>query len=140
MAWINSLKGGAWLFVAGWCVHSADHARRGLDASPEPVIWSGTFVALLACVAVTLILTGHAAAPMVAAVVFPSVAFGVTASHLPPEWGPLSDPIIVDSNTDIWSVPAVMLEVAAAVWLGLIAFRILRRHAFATTIPEPAWA
>jgi hypothetical protein len=139
VTWIGSLKGGAALFIASWFIHSADHARRGLDASPEGVIWAGTSVAMLACVAITLILTGHGAAPMVAAAVFPSIAIGVTASHLPPDWGPLSDPILVESNTDLWSVAAVMIEVAAALWIGLIAFRVLRRHAFAARIPEPAW-
>lgn len=139
MARITSLRGAAWLFVATWCVHTADHARRGIDASPEGVVWAGTFVGLLAAVAITLILTGHAVAPIVAAAVFPSIALGVALSHLPPDWGPLSDPILVDSATDNWSVPAVMGEVVAAAWLGLVAYRIVRRHDFATEIPEPTW-
>lgn len=133
------MKGAAWLFIASWCVHTADHARRGLDASPEGVFWAGTFVALLAAVAVTLILSGHGVAPVVAAAVFPAIAFGVVASHLPPEWGPLSDPILVESNTDGWSIPAVMVEVVAAAWLGLVALRLLRQHGFSSSIPEPAW-
>ena len=137
---ITSLKGAAWLFAASWCVHTADHARRGLAASPEAVTWAGTLVALLAAVAITLILTGHAVAPMVAAVVFPSIAVGVSLSHLPPSWGPLSDPILVESATDVWSIPAVLVEIAAAAWLGAIAFRIVRRHGYSIDIPQPAWA
>ena len=137
---LATLQGAAWVFIASWVVHTSDHARRGLDASPDGVVWAGTLVGLLAAVVVTLILVGHASAPALAAVAFPAIAFGVAASHLPPDWGSLSDPILVESNTDGWSIAAVMGEVLAAAWLGLVAFRIVRRHHFSLDIAEPGWA
>ncbi len=140
MAWISSLRGAAWLFIASWGVHTLDHLRRGLTASPETVTWSGTMVALLACVAVTLVITRHAFAPVLSVAVFPSVALGVAATHLLPEWGPLSDPILFDSSSDVWSIPAVGLEIMAAAWLGVVALRIVRRHGFSSEIPAERWA
>lgn len=139
MAWASSLHGAAWLFVGSWVVHTLDHARRSLSASPEAVTWSGTMAALLAAVAVTLILSDHAIAPALALVVFPSLALGVTATHLLPNWGPLSDPILFESTTDGWSVLAVSGEILAAAWLGLVAFRIARRHNFARLISADTW-
>lgn len=135
----TSLQGAGWLFVAGWTVHTADHVRRGVAASPDGVVWAGTFIGLLAAVALTLIFTGHPSAPMVAASVFPAIAIGVMASHLPPQWGELSDPILVDSNTDGWSVVAVMSEVLAAAWLGFLALRVLRRNRWGSAIPRDRW-
>ncbi len=104
------------------------------------MVWAGTFVGLLAAVSITLILIGHAAAPAIAAAAFPAIAFGVMASHLPPDWGPLSDPILAESNSDLWSIPAVMVEVVAALWLGAVAFGIVRRNDYSRTISEPAWS
>ena len=48
MARITSLKGAAWLFVATWCVHTADHARRlererdQARADNEENVWTHT--------------------------------------------------------------------------------------------------
>ena len=64
----------------------------------------------------------------------------MSLTHLLPDWGPLSDPILVDSATDAWSVPAVLGEIAAAAWLGAVALRIVRRHGYSLEVPEPAWA
>ncbi len=140
MTWARSLKGGAWLFALSWCIHTADHARRGLFASPEGVIWGGTFVAILATAAITVIFSGHSVAPIMAAAVFPAIAFGVAASHFLPEWGPLSDPILIDSVSDGWSIPAVSAEIAAAAWLGWVALRIVRRNNYSHEIPVAAWS
>lgn len=139
VAWMNSLPGAAWLFVGAWSVHTLDHVRRGVDASPEAVVWSGTMVGLLACVCVTLIITRHAAAPALSLVAFPSIAIGVLASHIPPKWGALSDPILFDSATDAWSVPAVTVEVVAALWLGIVAFGIVSRRGYALSIEAEDW-
>ncbi len=140
MSWAGSLKGAAWLFALSWCIHTADHARRGIAASPEGVVWVGTFVAMLATASITVIFSGHSAAPIMAATVFPAIAFGVAASHFLPEWGPLSDPILIGSVSDGWSIPAVSAEVGAAAWLGWVAFRIVRRNDYSHDIPAAAWS
>ena len=127
MSFPSTLKGAAGLFIAAWWVHTIDPMRRGVAATPDGVVWSGTFVALLACVALTLIFTNHRSAPTLAAVVFPSIGLGVVAAHVPADWGALSDPIVFDSATDMWSIPAVFSEVLAAFWLGYVAFRTSRQ-------------
>jgi len=139
MKTLATMHGAAWLFVGAWTVHTLDHARRGLEAAPEGVTWAGTMVGLLAAVSITLIVVRHAAAPIVAVAVFPSIALGVAATHLLPGWGPLSDPILFDSTTDIWSVPAVLIEIIAATWLGLVAWRVVRANGYSSSIPPRSW-
>lgn len=134
-----TLKQASMLFVMSWVAHTADHARRGLTATTESVVWAGTFVGLLAAVSITLILARHVVAPMVAAVVFPSIAVGVAATHLLPKWGVLSDPILVDSTTDAWSIVAVVPEIVAAALLGTAALRLLALHGYSRSIDPARW-
>ena len=134
-----TLQGASWLFIATWLVHSVDHMRRGLDASSEAVIWGGTLAALLAAVSITLVFARHDIAPAVATAVFPAIAIGVSATHLLPEWGVLSDPIIVDSTTDGWSIVAVVPEIVAAAVLGGVGLRLMSQHGYRLRIPSPAW-
>lgn len=136
----NPLRLPGLLFIATWTVHTADHARRGVGATTEAVLWGGTFVGLIAAVALTLIFVGHATAPAVAAAVFPAIAIGVSATHLLPGWGALSDPILVDSTTDAWSIVAVFGEIAAAAYLGSRALQLMRTHSFAWKIPVSRWS
>lgn len=137
---LRTLPGAAALFIATWVAHTSDHARRGIDAASDGVTWAGTFAALLACVAITLVFARHTIAPTVAAVVFPSIAIGVSATHLLPEWGLLSDPILVESKSDNWTVAAVFPEIIAAGWLGWVAFDVIRRNGFATHIEPERWS
>jgi len=130
---------GVW-FIGSWSLHTADHARRGVDATTEAVLWGGTFVGLLAAVALTLIFVGHASAPAIAATAFPAIALGVAATHLLPGWGVLSDPILIDSTTDGWSVIAVGGEIAAAGYLGWRALQLMRTHSYAWNIPISHWS
>ena len=139
MKWFRTLRGAGWLFVGARTIHTLDHARRGVDASPEGVTWAGTFVGLLAAVTITLIVVRHRAAPALAAAVMPSIGFGVAVSHLLPHWGPLSDPILFDSATDVWSIPAVTIEIVAAIWLGFVAWRILHANGYSWSICPQRW-
>lgn len=136
----NRLRLPGLLFVATWSVHTADHARRGVGATTEAVLWGGTFVGLIAAVALTLIFVGHASAPALTAAVFPAIAIGVSATHLLPGWGALSDPILVDSTTDTWSIIAVAGEIAAAAYLGSRALQLMRSNSFAWSIPISRWS
>ncbi|MCB0975362.1 MAG: hypothetical protein KDB86_12535 [Actinobacteria bacterium] len=134
---LRTLKGAGAVFMAAWWIHSIDHMRRGVSASPDGVIWSGTFVAMLAVISLTLIFTEQKSAALFAAIVFPLVGVGVLLSHLPPDWGPLSDPIIFDSNTDGWSIVAVMTEVLAAFWLGYVAAKAVRSEQLSSVSAGP---
>ena len=133
-----TLRQSGWLLIAGFAVHNGDHARRGLDAIRESVVWAGTFVMVVATVVLTLIFTGHERAPIAAAVAGPAIALGVMASHLPPDWGPLSDPLITGEAGAITFV-AVACEVIAAGLMGLVAWRILRTNGYQLEVAQPAW-
>lgn len=95
---------------------------------------------LLAAVAITFILTRHPVSPAVAAAVFPAIAIGVTVSHMLPGWGALSDPLLVDSNTDAWSIIAASGEIVAAAILGVVALSIMKRNGYAWSKPADRWA
>ncbi|MEM9612315.1 MAG: hypothetical protein AAGA59_05255 [Actinomycetota bacterium] len=118
------------VFIATWLVHTGDHIRRTTASTSDGVIWAGTFAAVAAAVALTLIFTGHPLAPFAAASVFTSIAVGVTATHLAPSWGYFSEPLLFDSATDRWALVAAMPEILVAAWLGWLGFRIVRAQNF----------
>ena len=132
----SSLRVPALVFIATWLVHTADHVRRGLENTSDGVTWAGTLAAVLAAIALTLISTEHNSAAMVSAAVFPSIAFGVAATHLAPGWGYFSEPLLFDSQTDVWATIAVVPEIVAAAWLGERSFREVRNSGYRT--PEAA--
>lgn len=117
------------LFAAGFAVHNADHARRGLDVITDHVVWGGTFVAMVAAVALTLVATRHPLAPFVAAAGGLSIALGVSATHLLPDWGALSDPL-PGGDVDPLTWIAVLAEVGGAAALGLAGLAIVRRRGY----------
>jgi hypothetical protein len=130
------LRRAALLFAAGFVLHNADHLRRGLDVISDAVNTGGAVVAMTGAVILTLIATRHPLAPFAAAVGGLSIAVGVSATHLLPDWGPLSDSLpsgTVDGLT--WA--AVLAEVAAAGTLGLTGLAIVRRQGYLVT-PIPA--
>ena len=123
------------LLGVGFVVHNADHARRGLDVIDEGVVWGGTVVAMLLAVMLTLVAVRHTAAPAVTAVGGLTIVFGVAASHLLPEWGPLSDPL-PGGDVDAATWVAVFAEIAGAALVAVVALRILRRNAYAFAIAD----
>lgn len=127
---MNQLYRPALVFVATWLIHTADHVRRGTATTPDGVIWGGTLVAVLASVALTLIFTDHPLAPMATAAVFPAIAIGVAASHLLPEWGPLSEPLLIEPVADRAAAVAASLEILGAAYLGWHGVRLARANGF----------
>lgn len=115
-----TLKGAATVFVVGFLLHNADHARRGIDAITDHVVWAGTAVAMVAAVILTLVYTDHPAAAMAAAAGGLGIAVGVSATHLLPDWGVLSDPLL-DLSATSWV--AVLAEIAGALALGIVGAR-----------------
>lgn len=114
------------VFLAGFLLHNVDHARRGLGEITEHVIWSGTIVAVLSAVVLTLVYTDHPAAPFAAATAGFAIAVGVSASHLLPEWSAFSDPL-PGGSVDALTWVAVLAEVAGAALLGAAGLAVLRR-------------
>lgn len=116
--------------IAGFVIHNGDHARRGLDAVRESVVWGGTFAIIVATVVVTLVLTNHRLAPAAAAAGGFAIALGVSASHLLPDWGPLSD-ALPGGDVDALTWVAVLSEIVAAAWLGWVGVQLLRTNDYA---------
>jgi len=125
----NRLQTAAVLLVAGFIVHNADHARRGLDSVTESLVWAGTLLMVLATVVVTLILTRHALSAAAATVMGFTIVFGVSASHLLPNWGPISDSL-PQGDVDVFTWLAVFSEILAGLWLGWVGLSILRENDF----------
>lgn len=121
----RGLRLAAIAYVIGFIAHTADHARRGLSASPEPVIWIGTAGSMLAAVIVTLIVTGHFRARLVAAVGAAAHGIGIAAVHGFPQWGPLSDPL-PGGRLDLGTWVAVAAEIGGAGFLAATAWSQLR--------------
>lgn len=118
-----------WVFVAAFVLHNADHARRGVDAVTDEVLWGGTLVGLVAAVTLTLVFTNHRAAAFAATVAGLSIGIGVSATHLLPSWGALSDSL-PSGRVDAFTWVAVLAEVLAAFGLGLAGLSVLRRLGF----------
>jgi hypothetical protein len=130
----RGLRAAGLLFAAGFAVHNADHARRGLDVITDHVVWGGTVVAMVAAAVLTLVATRHPLAPFAAAAGGLAVAVGVSATHLLPDWGPLSDSL-PSGTVDGFTWVAVLAEVVGAAALGVTGLRIVRRQGY---LVEPA--
>jgi len=105
-------------FAVGFVAHNADHARRGVDAVTDHVVWGGTTVAVVAAVTLTLVFIGHRLAPVAAAAGGFAIAVGVTASHLVPRWSAFSD-ALPGGDVDGVTWVAVVSEIASAAVLSL---------------------
>lgn len=130
-----TLRTALWVFLTGFALHNADHARRGLDEVRDGVVWGGTAVAMVTAVLITLIVTRHPVAPAAAAIGGAAVAVGVSAAHLLPDWGPLSDSL-PEGEVDAVTWLAVFAEIGTAALLAFVAVDVLRRHDYATRIPD----
>lgn len=133
-----TLRAAGGFLIAGFGVHNLDHARRGLSVVDEGIVWAGTFLMVGTAVVLTLVFTGHDRAPLAATMIGPAIAVGVSASHLPPEWGPLSDPLLVAGASPV-SLIAAGIEVAAGAVFGLVGWRILRENRYDFKVPASAW-
>jgi hypothetical protein len=60
------LLAAGWLFALGSAVHIVDHLRRGQGSVTDELQWVGTLALVLQAVVVTLLLTRHRLAPLLA--------------------------------------------------------------------------
>ena len=123
------------LFAAGFVLHNADHVRRGFGVIEDGVILGGTIAAMLVAVLFTVVVLGHPSGPFVAATVGLSLALGVSAVHLLPSWGWLSDSL-PDGDVDALTWIAVLAEIGGAALVGVIGLQILRRNQFAFAVAD----
>ena len=114
------------VFVAANVLHTLDHLRQGTGDLTTEILVAGTLLSLSAIATLYLVLRRHPHAPLVAAVVGFSGAAGVAASHIAPHWSALSDPY-PDISVDALSWAVMLGELGAALLLGIVALRELRR-------------
>ena len=121
-------------FMLSVLLHGTDHLiqDRGVGALDTGVIVGGTVNYLLAIAVLALVLMRHERAPLVATFVGFYITVGVSAAHLLPEWGQLSDPYS-ELSLSAFSWVVVLLEIAMGFLLGLAGLRAMRRER-----PEPS--
>lgn len=113
------------LFLVGSAVHAFDHLRRGQGSVTEQLFWLGQSALVLQVIVVTLVLTRHRSAPLVAAVTGFPLGLGFAAAHWLPTWSSLSDSF-VSNGASAFSYVASALEIAGAFAVGITALVVLR--------------
>ena len=121
-------------FMLSVLLHGTDHLMqdRGVGALDTGVIIGGSVNYLLAITAPALVLMRHERAPLFATFVGFYIAVGVSAAHLLPEWGQLSDPYS-ELSLGAYSWAVVLLEIGTGLLLGLAGLRAMRQAP-----PEPS--
>jgi hypothetical protein len=122
-------------FAVGSAIHTVDHLRRGQGSVTEELYWAGNLALVLQVVVVTLVLTRHRVAPLVAASVGPPLALAFAAAHWLPRWSALSDPLTAIGSP--FSYVASTLEIAGALALGVAGAAVVRRRGLAHFAPAP---
>ncbi len=130
-----SLRRATALYSVLFLIHNADHARRGIDASPEPIVWIGTAAAMLTSAVVMIVVLRHHLAPRFCAASGAAIAVGVSFSHLLPKWGPLSDPL-PGGRVDVFTWIAVVGEILGAAYLAFVGWQIVRSQNLTTAHRE----
>ncbi|HEV7526185.1 MAG TPA: hypothetical protein VGP92_14535 [Acidimicrobiia bacterium] len=122
------LKYCALLYALGLALHTADHLRRGLDASTGQVLVAGNISTALGVAVAVMVVVGYRRAPFLAAVTGIPVALGVAAVHLLPTWSAFSDTFVDAHGTGVtamsWTV--VLIEIIGALAMGVAGLAIVR--------------
>jgi len=123
-------------FLGANVMHTLDHLRQGTGDLATEVLLGGTLLSIGAVATLFLALTRHQHAALVAAVVGLSSAAGVAAAHIAPHWSAFSDSY-PEISADALSWAVMLIELGAALVLGLVAVREIRRRA-GTAVPARA--
>lgn len=115
-----------WLFAVGSAVHVFDHLRRGQGSISDELHWAGNLALVLQVVLVTLVVTRHRTAPLVATVGGILLAVGFFTAHWLPDWGPMSDPVWEMHSWRWLSYLASGLEIVTALVVALAGLAVLR--------------
>jgi hypothetical protein len=114
------------VFVGALALHTTDHLRRGLDASPVPVQVIGNTQLVLAAVTVWFVARRTPSAASWAIALGFGSAVGFTLSHVLPHWGPLSDSFVGvrrGAGVTWYSWVTAVAEIAAGAVLGAAGWR-----------------
>ena len=117
-------------FMVGNLLHGVDHARRGwglplFGLTPEVLIL-GVLLTVGAAVTLALALTNHRLGPRVAVAVGFTAAIGVSAAHLAPPWGVLSNSYLA-LRPDVFAWVVVLIEIGGAIFTGFAGLQALRQ-------------
>jgi hypothetical protein len=128
------LRYAALFYALGLGLHTADHLRRGLDASTGPVLVAGNLSTAIGVTVAVMVIVGYRHAPMFAAITGFPIAIGVAAVHLLPTWSALSDSFVNAHDTGVtamsWSV--VLIEIVGALALGITGLMVVHEQRAAT--------
>lgn len=115
-------------FMLAVVLHGIDHVmqERGWRALDTGVLIGGTVNYLMATAVLAAVLLRHERASLIATFVGFYTAVMVSASHLLPEWGQLSDPYSALSLGG-WSWAVVLLEIGTGFLLGLAGLHAMRQ-------------
>ena len=133
------LLSAAAVFTVAVLVHTADHVRRGVDATGRDVFWLGTAGVVLEVGVVVLACQRHRLAPLAAAVAGLALAAGYVSVHFLPARSWLSDSFTSASTVSPLSWAAASLEIVAALALAGTGLVVLaQRGGLASTVePNP---
>jgi hypothetical protein len=126
----------ATFFAVAVLLHNADHLRRGADAVGTDVFWVGSAAVLAEVAVVVVVFLRHATAPLAAVAIGAPLAAGYVLVHVTPERGWLSDSF-VNGDVSALSWAVALLEIAAAVTLGMVGAAVLRRRGLADAAQPP---
>jgi hypothetical protein len=107
-------------FLAANLLHTADHVRLHFAGLNAVVMIGGALVTAQAIGVLVLARQRHRLAHVVAAAVGFTSAVLVAQSHLVPHWSVLSDSYIDDVDPDLLSWTIAVVEVVAALVLGVV--------------------
>jgi hypothetical protein len=122
------LRATAVAYGVAFVVHTADHLRRGVDASPRSILVLGALAGVFQVLAITAALTRHRKAALLAVAVGLPDAVGIFTAHLLPRWSGPSDsfPSHAPGVTAFSWVTAVA-ELIAALAFAYAGWLVMRR-------------
>jgi len=112
------------VLIVAQALHDLDHVRQGRSIE-APVLFLGGIAYVAAFAVLFLVLRRNRAAPAAAVLVGFGTAVGFVAVHVVPDWGPLADGY-PEAGVDAGSWAVVLLDIAVAVWLGVVGLRARR--------------
>ncbi len=121
-AW-RAMRVGSLLFVLGYIPHFIDHFARGISQTPSAVLLAGSLGTIPAVIAIMLVLKRQAAAPLLAFVTGVLFAIAYPAVHVPPKWGPFSEPLRGVGTA--WDWMSVAASTVGSLALALAAVYVL---------------
>lgn len=111
-------------YLLGYAFHSYAHIAMMMAQTPPATIVAGSLGWLFAVVALVGVARGHRLAPHAVALLGLLTAAGLIVVHVPPDWGPFSDPLRSGTMPLVWYSFAAGLAgslIAAATALRVLA-------------------